>query len=85
MEKNLPDFNNLQVAIIGLGYVGLPLSLEISKINKINSQKKESIEINTIGYDINKTRIKELKKGFDRTNETDPIDLKKSKNVHHVV
>jgi len=48
---------NSKVCILGLGYVGLPLLLELSK------------EYNTIGYDINKIRIGELKKGFDRTNE----------------
>ena len=45
------------IAVIGLGYVGLPLAVELSKKN------------NVLGFDINKNRIKELKENFDRTNE----------------
>ena len=43
--------DQLNLAIIGLGYVGLPLALEFSK------------KRNVIGFDINKIRIKELKSG----------------------
>ena len=50
--------NNL--AIIGLGYVGLPLAIEFSK------------KYNVIGFDINNIRVSELKNGFDRTKEVDP-------------
>ncbi len=46
-----------KICIIGLGYVGLPLAFEFSK------------KFKTIGFDINHQRIKELKKGIDRTNE----------------
>ena len=46
-----------KVAIIGLGYVGLPLAIEFSKKIKI------------IGFDINKQRINELNKNYDRTLE----------------
>ena len=45
---------DIRLAIIGLGYVGLPLALEFAK-------KKE-----VIGFDINKKRILDLKKGLDR-------------------
>ena len=48
---------NLNIAIVGLGYVGLPLAVEFSK--------KRSV----IGFDINPKRIEELKLGFDRTFE----------------
>lgn len=48
---------NLKLAVVGLGYVGLPLALEFGKLRPV------------IGFDNNKHRIKELKKGFDRTNE----------------
>jgi UDP-N-acetyl-D-galactosamine dehydrogenase len=47
------------VAIIGLGYVGLPLAIEFAK--------KRSV----IGYDINEERIVQLKAGVDSTNETE--------------
>lgn len=47
----------VSVAVIGLGYVGLPLAIEAS----------EKYEV--VGFDINKTRIDELKTGYDRNNE----------------
>ena len=53
---------NLQekkIAIIGLGYVGLPLAIEFGKKYKV------------LGFDINKDRIEELTLGRDRTNEAD--------------
>jgi UDP-N-acetyl-D-glucosamine/UDP-N-acetyl-D-galactosamine dehydrogenase len=55
------------LAIIGLGYVGLPLAVEFGK------------KYNTIGFDINDARIDELKKGFDRTLEVDAENLTSSK------
>lgn len=48
-----------QIAIIGLGYVGLPLAIEFGKKYKV------------LGFDINKDRIEELASGKDRTNEAD--------------
>ncbi|OGR69930.1 MAG: GDP-mannose dehydrogenase [Elusimicrobia bacterium GWD2_63_28] len=55
---------NITVSVVGLGYVGLPVAVAFGK-------KKL-----TIGFDINKTRIEELKKGHDRTNEVTDADLK---------
>ena len=52
------------IAVIGLGYVGLPLAVEFGK------------KFNTIGFDINEERIKELKNGYDRTLEVDEANLK---------
>lgn len=51
------------IAIIGLGYVGLPLAVEFGKHRK------------TIGFDINAPRIAELKSGHDRTREVGPAEL----------
>ena len=56
-----------KIAVIGLGYVGLPLALELSKKFQI------------IGYDIDKKRIKSLQKNIDFTNEISNRDLKKYK------
>ena len=56
--------NNLKLAIIGMGYVGLPLAVEF--------EKKRSV----IGFDINKQRIKELNLGIDRNLETSKKKLK---------
>ncbi len=58
------NINKLKVAIIGLGYVGLPLSLEFAKKRKITC------------FDINKNRIKELKLGIDRNLEINKKDFK---------
>ena len=46
---------NKKIALIGLGYVGLPLAVEFGKKRKV------------IGFDINKDRIDQLKKGIDPT------------------
>ena len=48
---------NKKIAIIGLGYVGLPLAVEFG------------LNYNTVGFDINSERIEELKKGNDKTLE----------------
>ncbi len=48
---------DIKIAIVGLGYVGLPLAVEFSRKYQV------------VGYDINKKRINELKNGYDRTNE----------------
>ncbi len=50
--------NKQKIAVIGLGYVGLPLALEFGKKTKV------------IGFDINEKRINELNKGIDITNES---------------
>ncbi len=55
-----------RIAIIGLGYVGLPLAVAFSK------------KYDVIGFDINKERIKELKEGFDRTLEVEEKELKEA-------
>lgn len=58
-----------KVAIIGLGYVGLPLAVEFGKI------------IETVGFDIHLERIQELKKGFDRTLEVETDELSKARHL----
>jgi UDP-N-acetyl-D-glucosamine/UDP-N-acetyl-D-galactosamine dehydrogenase len=52
-----------KIAIIGLGYVGLPLAVEFGK------------QVATLGFDINAKRIEELRAGQDRTLETTPEEL----------
>ena len=52
-----------KIAIIGLGYVGLPLAVEFAKKYKVT------------GYDINSSRISELQKGYDRTLEVTDKNL----------
>lgn len=62
---------DLKIAIIGLGYVGLPLAVEFGKIRSV------------IGYDINEKRINELKSGIDLTNETSKKDLSDSNQLYY--
>src|ERR1700712_5048177 len=57
------------VGVIGLGYVGLPLSVEFGKI------------MPTVGFDINIRRIEELTSGYDRTREVDKQQLNESKKL----
>lgn len=57
------DFNNDKIAVIGLGYVGLPLAVEFGKIRSV------------IGFDINPTRISDLVGGKDATLEVSSDDL----------
>jgi UDP-N-acetyl-D-galactosamine dehydrogenase len=56
MSMKLSD---IKIAIIGLGYVGLPLAIEFGKKYPV------------IGFDINSERIVELNLGEDRTKEAD--------------
>jgi UDP-N-acetyl-D-galactosamine dehydrogenase len=55
---------NKKIALIGLGYVGLPLAVEFGKNRDV------------VGFDINQSRINELNNGTDLTLETTPKELK---------
>ncbi len=67
---NLPDLKYTKVAVIGLGYVGLPLAVQISKTKKCN-KTSESLNREVLGFDINQQRINSLINGIDSTNEID--------------
>jgi UDP-N-acetyl-D-galactosamine dehydrogenase len=56
-----------KIAVIGLGYVGLPVAVAFSKVGS-----------QLIGFDINAKRIKELKSGIDRTNEVEHRELERT-------
>ena len=56
-----------KICVIGLGYIGLPLYTELSK------------KFDSLGYDINKKRILELKNCYDRNNQISNRELKKIK------
>ena len=62
----LPNIYKSTIAIIGLGYVGLPLAVEFAKSKSI---KNNSTVRKVIGFDTNINRINELKRGLDVTNE----------------
>ncbi len=63
-----------------MGYVGLPLAVAFSK-RKISFVNNEKLERKVFGFDINEKRIKDLKKGFDKTNEISKVDLLSQKNL----
>ena len=73
-KNNYPDLNECTIAIIGLGYVGLPLAIELSKKQSCFISGK-ILKRKIIGFDINLERLKELKKGLDSTNEVDSEEL----------
>src|SRR5262249_33790322 len=56
--------HNRKVSVTGLGYVGLPVAIAFGKAAR------------TVGFDINRQRIEELKTGNDRTGEVNCDDLK---------
>ena len=66
--KNL-SIDNIKIAVIGLGYVGLPLAIEFAK------------KFPTIGFDIDKKRIKKLKEGLDSTQEISKESLNGTKLI----
>jgi UDP-N-acetyl-D-galactosamine dehydrogenase len=59
--------NEIKLAIVGLGYVGLPLAVEFGKKRQV------------IGFDINATRVAELQSGQDHTLEVEPEELKSAR------
>jgi UDP-N-acetyl-D-galactosamine dehydrogenase len=59
------------IAIIGLGYVGLPLAVEFGKYRS------------TYGFDINQARIAELQSGKDHTLECSPEELQSAQYLHY--
>ncbi len=63
------DINKTKIGIIGLGYVGLPLAVELGKI------------LPTLGLDNNSTRIAELKEGKDSTLEVDSAELQQARQL----
>lgn len=61
--------NDVTIAIIGLGYVGLPLAVEFGK------------KFDVVGFDINEKRIHELERGVDRTLEVESDNLKSASRL----
>ena len=66
----MKDISKIEIAVIGLGYVGLPLAVEFSK--------KRSV----VGFDIDKRRIKDLKDAKDKTLVITEDELNDAKHLH---
>ena len=63
--------SDLKIAVIGLGYVGLPLAVEFGK------------KVPVIGFDIHKKRIEELQNGQDHTLEVSPEELRQATQLSY--
>lgn len=67
--NHIADLSDVKLAVIGLGYVGLPLAAEFAKRRKV------------IGYDINAVRISALKEGHDSTLEVSDEELRAARGL----
>lgn len=65
------NLENVKLAVVGLGYVGLPLAVEFGKKRPV------------IAYDINARRVAELKDGVDHTLEVEPEELQQAQHVQY--
>ena len=63
------SFDDLNIGVIGLGYVGLPLAVELGRLCSVT------------GFDLNERRIGQLRQGYDATNEVDQHELTLSSNL----
>ncbi|MDP2163228.1 MAG: Vi polysaccharide biosynthesis UDP-N-acetylglucosamine C-6 dehydrogenase TviB [Hydrogenophaga sp.] len=63
------DLSPHTIAVIGLGYVGLPLAVEFGKLRPV------------VGFDINARRIADLQAGQDHTLETEPAELQAARHL----
>ena len=69
--QRTPDPGATRIAVVGLGYVGLPLAVEFGK------------QYDTVGFDINAARVSELRAGRDSTREVEPEDLAASPRLRY--
>lgn len=66
---SLPSKSEIKIGIVGLGYVGLPLAAYLAR------------HFPVVGFDIDDTRIEQLKRGIDRTNELTQEEFAKAKGL----
>ena len=66
----MPDIHSTKLAVIGLGYVGLPLAVEFSR------------KIPCVGFDLKEQRIAELRQGLDTTREVSSEELAGIEDLH---
>lgn len=70
LTEEIQKMKDKKIAVIGLGYVGLPLAVEFGKV------------FETLGFDINESRVRELTDGVDQTQECSSAELKSSPHLH---
>ncbi|MDE2279140.1 MAG: nucleotide sugar dehydrogenase [Xanthomonadaceae bacterium] len=67
----MTDIEQARLAVVGLGYVGLPLALEFGK------------QFDTLGFDIDAARVAQLRAGTDRTGEASPAELAAASHLRY--
>ena len=80
MTQNLPDLNNCSIAVLGLGYVGLPLAVEFAKSSisyKTGLPQKHQV----IGFDLSIKRINELIDNNDISKQLTSEELKNTNSI----
>ncbi len=70
LQRKIAD-RSAKVALIGLGYVGLPLAVEFGK------------HFDTVGFDVKQSRLDALRRGEDPTLETSPAELASAVKLHY--
>ena len=68
---NLPALADIRIGVIGLGYVGLPLAVYLSR------------DFPVVGFDIDKVRVEELSRGVDRTLEVTDEEFAGAKDIRY--
>ena len=63
------SLKNINITVVGLGYVGLPLFIELAK------------KFKTVGFDKNKSKVDELNKRVDKTGELSKSQINELKNL----
>lgn len=75
-----------RIAVLGLGYVGLPVALALAKVAGSNAggtaQSVASGDSKVIGFDVDARRIEELQRGYDRTGESTTEELQAATHLH---
>lgn len=69
VSRVYPAMNGPKIAIVGLGYVGLPLAIEFGKV------------FHTLGFDVNERRINQVMDGYDVTSEVPSSDFDESSHL----
>ena len=67
--SHLPNLQGVRIGVVGLGYVGLPLAVELGR------------RYPTVGFDIDNDRVTELKEGRDSSLEVEPDELRAAANL----
>ncbi|MFM2158115.1 MAG: hypothetical protein RLZZ124_589, partial [Cyanobacteriota bacterium] len=71
----LPPLESCAIAMVGLGYVGLPLALAFALAERDARSGRPLQQRRVLGFDVDQRRLAELRSGVDRTRETLPGEL----------